>query len=120
RVPCLDFVLGPDQIATLPDVIARVQSGARVSETGWIDSEEYVFPRADPESTRGRVSAFITVMKGCDNVCSFCVVPHTRGREVSRPYAEIVGEISDLVGVGGREVTLSGQNVNSYAGACSF
>ena len=120
RVPYLDFVLGPDQIAALPEVVAKVQAGARVAETGWMDSEEYVFPRADPESSRGQVSAFVTVMKGCDNVCSFCVVPHTRGREVSRPYADVVAEIAGLAGVGVREVTLIGQNVNSYAGGCSF
>src|SRR4051812_37740320 len=90
RVPYLDFVLGPDQIASLPEVVNRVQGGERVLETGWIDSEEYVFPRADPETSRGHVSAFITVMKGCDNVCSFCVVPHTRGREMSRAYPDVV------------------------------
>ena len=120
RVPYLDFVVGPDQIGSLPEVVSKVYGGHRVVETGWMDSEEYVFPRADPESSRGQVSAFITVMKGCDNVCSFCVVPYTRGREVSRPYAEVVAEIASLVEVGVREVTLIGQNVNSYAGGCSF
>ena len=120
RVPYLDFVLGPDQLAQLPAVVAKASGGDRVVETGWMDSEEYVFPRADPEATRGQVSAFVTVMKGCDNVCSFCVVPYTRGREVSRAYADVVTEVAGLVAVGVREVTLIGQNVNSYAGGCTF
>jgi tRNA-2-methylthio-N6-dimethylallyladenosine synthase len=120
RVPYLDFVLGPDQVAQLPAVVAKASGGDRVVETGWMDSEEYVFPRADPEASRGQVSAFVTVMKGCDNVCSFCVVPYTRGREVSRAYADVVTEVASLVAVGVREVTLIGQNVNSYAGGCTF
>jgi tRNA-2-methylthio-N6-dimethylallyladenosine synthase len=115
RAPYVDFVLGPDQIARVADLAE--QGGI---ETGWVPSEEYVFPRADPESARGSATAFVTATKGCDNVCSFCVVPHTRGREVSRPYAEIVGEVASLVSVGVREVTLIGQNVNSYAGGCGF
>lgn len=120
RVPYLDFVLGPDRISELPEVVRRAESGHRVVETGWMDSEEYVFPRADAEAARGQVAAFVTVMKGCDNVCSFCVVPRTRGREVSRARADVVAEVASLVEVGVREVTLIGQNVNSYAGGCTF
>jgi tRNA-2-methylthio-N6-dimethylallyladenosine synthase len=119
RVPYLDFVFGPDNIAKLPSMVARAGS-ERFAETGWMPSEEYLFPRADPEAARGRATAFVTAMKGCDNVCSFCIVPHTRGREVSRPYPEVVAECAALAGVGVREVTLIGQNVNSYAGGCDF
>src|SRR5713101_3681569 len=115
RAPYVDFVLGPDQIARIAELAE--QGGV---ETGWVPSEEYVFPQADPEGARGKATAFVTATKGCDNVCSFCVVPHTRGREVSRPYGEIVREVAALAAVGVREVTLIGQNVNSYSGGCSF
>ncbi|HZI05780.1 MAG TPA: tRNA (N6-isopentenyl adenosine(37)-C2)-methylthiotransferase MiaB, partial [Archangium sp.] len=109
KVPYLDFVFGPDSIAKLPDIIGRVQGEReRVVETAWVDSEEYVFPRADPETSRGKVTEFVTVMKGCDNVCSFCVVPHTRGREVSRAFPDVLTEVADLARVGVREVTLIG------------
>ncbi len=120
RVPYVDFVFGPDNIGKLPDMLARAASRERFAETGWMDSEEYVFPRADPEAARGRTTAFVTAMKGCDNVCAFCIVPHTRGREVSRAYPDVVAECAALAAVGVREVTLVGQNVNSYAGGCSF
>jgi tRNA-2-methylthio-N6-dimethylallyladenosine synthase len=115
RAPFVDFVLGPDHLDEVP---ALADSGGL--RTDFVETEQYLFPRADPETNRGRATAFVTAMKGCDNVCSFCVVPYTRGREVSRPYAEIVGEIAALVSVGVREATLIGQNVNSYAGGCSF
>ena len=115
RAPFLDFVLGPDHLDKVPDLAER--GGV---ETDFLDTEQYLFPQADPESSRGRATAFVTAMKGCDNVCSFCVVPYTRGREVSRPYGEIVREIAALAAVGVREVTLIGQNVNSYAGGCTF
>src|SRR5436305_1563447 len=115
RAPFVDFILGPDHLDKVP---ALVEQGG--VETDFLDTHEYVFPQANPETSRGRATAFVTAMKGCDNVCSFCVVPYTRGREVSRAYAEIVSEISELVGVGVREVTLIGQNVNSYAGGCTF
>ena len=121
KVPYVDFVFGPDNIAKLPEILERVtQERERIVETAFVDSEEYVFPRADPETSRGKVTEFVTVMKGCDNVCSFCVVPHTRGREVSRAFPDVLTEVADLARVGVREVTLIGQNVNSYQGGISF
>jgi tRNA-2-methylthio-N6-dimethylallyladenosine synthase len=121
KVPYVDFVFGPDNIGKLPEIISRVeQERERVVETAFVDSEEYVFPRANPETSRGKVTEFVTVMKGCDNVCSFCVVPHTRGREVSRAFPDVLTEVADLARVGVREVTLIGQNVNSYKGGISF
>ena len=115
RAPFVDFVLGPDHL----DQVPRLAEQGGVA-TDFLDTEEYLFPQADPETSRGRATAFVTAMKGCDNVCSFCVVPYTRGREVSRPYPELVREVASLVAVGVREVTLIGQNVNSYAGGCTF
>jgi tRNA-2-methylthio-N6-dimethylallyladenosine synthase len=115
RAPFVDFVLGPDHLDKVPEL---AESGG--VETDFLDTQDYLFPQADPETSRGRATAFVTAMKGCDNVCSFCVVPYTRGREVSRPYAEVVREVASLCAVGVREVTLIGQNVNSYAGGCSF
>ncbi len=121
KVPYVDFVFGPDAIGKLPEIIARIESEkVRVVETAWVDSERYVFPQADPKTSVGKTTEFVTVMKGCDNVCSFCVVPHTRGREVSRPFTEVLQEVARLTTVGVREVTLVGQNVNSYLGGISF
>ncbi len=121
KVPYVDFVFGPDNIQKLPEILQRIEADrVRVVETAWVDSESYVFPQADPGTSRGKATEFITVMKGCDNVCSFCVVPHTRGREVSRPFGDVLKEASALTTVGVREVTLVGQNVNSYRGGVSF
>jgi tRNA-2-methylthio-N6-dimethylallyladenosine synthase len=121
KVPYVDFVFGPDNIGKLPEIISRVeQERERVVETAFVDSEEYVFPRASAETSRGKVTEFVTVMKGCDNVCSFCVVPHTRGREVSRAFPDVLTEVAELAQVGLREVTLIGQNVNSYKGGINF
>jgi tRNA-2-methylthio-N6-dimethylallyladenosine synthase len=119
KVPYVDFVFGPDNLTRLPELLERA-ARERFAETAWLDSAEYLFPRADAGAARGRATAFVTAMKGCDNACAFCIVPHTRGREVSRPAAEVVAEVADLARVGVREVTLIGQNVNSYRGGCSF
>ncbi len=120
KVPYVDFVFGPDNMARLPEMLARAGGQERFAETGWMEAEEYLFPRADPDAARGRATAFVTAMKGCDNVCAFCIVPHTRGREVSRPFTEVVAECAALAEVGVREVTLIGQNVNSYRGGATF
>lgn len=121
KVPYLDFVFGPDQVGKLPEIVARVEEeGVRLAETEWLDSSTYVFPQADPSFAAGRATAFVTAMKGCNNVCSFCIVPYTRGREVSRPVEEIVQEVRGLAEVGVREITLIGQNVNSYEGGVTF
>jgi tRNA-2-methylthio-N6-dimethylallyladenosine synthase len=120
KVPYVDFVFGPDNLARLPELVERAAGRERFAETGWLESEAYLFPRVDPDAARGKPTAFVTAMKGCDNVCAFCIVPHTRGREVSRPFGEVVAECADLASVGVRQVTLIGQNVNSYRGGCSF
>jgi tRNA-2-methylthio-N6-dimethylallyladenosine synthase len=120
RVPYVDFLFGPDHVGRLPELLERAGGRERFAETAWMDTEAYLFPRADPGAARGRATAFVTAMKGCDNVCAFCIVPHTRGREVSRPWGEVLAEVGELAAVGVREVTLIGQNVNSYRGGISF
>ncbi len=121
KVPYLDFVFGPDQVGNLPEILKRVEEeNVRLAETAWLDSSTYVFPRADAAFARGKVTAFVSAMKGCNNVCAFCVVPHTRGREVSRGVDDLLAEVRDLAGVGVKEITLIGQNVNSYDGGVTF
>lgn len=121
KVPYLDFVFGPDQVGRLPQIVRQVEEeGVRLAETQWLDSSTYVFPQADPAFAAGKATAFVTAMKGCNNVCSFCIVPYTRGREVSRPVDDLLQEVRGLAEVGVREITLIGQNVNSYDGGVSF
>lgn len=114
RMPQLDLVVGPDHIAALPALLAELELGTpALVRTGFdVDAPEFLSAR--PELGANRVSAFVTVMKGCDERCSFCIVPYTRGPERYRPAAEIVDEIARLVANGVREVTLLGQTVNSY------
>ena len=114
KVPYLDLVLGPDQIPQLADLVDGVRERQqRVAAVEFVKAKAYTFPPAQPPED-GRVTSFVTIMKGCNKVCSFCIVPFTRGREVSKPSAEVLAEIRMLVATGVREVTLLGQNVNSY------
>ncbi len=114
KVPYLDLVFGPDNIPQLPELLDRIRSSKeRVAETTFFKRKDYEFIEAQPRADV-RVSEFVTIMKGCDKVCTFCIVPFTRGREVSKPAELVVREIETLVAAGVREVTLLGQNVNSY------
>jgi len=117
RVPTADFTFGPDLLPRLPELLARFADGRRrFSVTDVIDVEDYAFLDADPAPSDVKVTALVTIQKGCDNHCAYCIVPHTRGREVSRPADQVVSEVERFVAHGAREVTLIGQNVNSYHG----
>lgn len=114
RIDHVDIVFGPDHIARLPDLVRRVrEERTRLNETLFLERSEYVFPMLTERSAH-HVSAFVTVMKGCDKFCAFCIVPFTRGREVSRPADDILAEVRTLATRGTKEVVLLGQTVNSY------
>ena len=114
RLPQIDLIVGPDNIAELPGLLAELEIGAPPRVRTEFDTDAPRFLRAAPEAGRARPSAFVTVMKGCNERCSFCIVPYTRGPERYRPSSEVVDEIGRLVEAGVREVTLLGQTVNSY------
>jgi tRNA-2-methylthio-N6-dimethylallyladenosine synthase len=114
KVPYLDLVFGPDHIGALPSLLERIRGGERrVAETKFYRREDFSFVEAEPRGDT-RVSEFVTIMKGCDKVCSYCIVPFTRGREVSKSPEMIRREVERLVAAGAKEITLLGQNVNSY------
>ena len=118
RSPAVDLVIGPQTYHRLPDVLARVRGGEKVIETDYAVEDKFEHlpqPRRAEVIKRG-VTAFLTVQEGCDKFCTFCVVPYTRGSEVSRPVAQIVAEAERLAEAGVREVTLLGQNVNAWHG----
>jgi tRNA-2-methylthio-N6-dimethylallyladenosine synthase len=118
RAPAVDLIFGPQSYHRLPGLLARAASGEPVVDTEFPADDKFdVLPAPTRAATRARgVSAFVTVQEGCDKFCTFCVVPYTRGAEVSRPVAKIVAEAERLAEAGVREVTLIGQNVNAYHG----
>lgn len=113
REKLVDLVVGPDAYRDIPNLLAQVDDGRKAVNV--LLSLEETYADISPVRTSGNgVSAFVSIMRGCDNMCSFCVVPFTRGRERSRPFESILREIEELREAGYREVTLLGQNVNSY------
>src|SRR4029077_15659516 len=117
RAPYVDLVFGPQTLHRLPDLIdARRSSGRPQVDIRFPEMEK--FDNLPPARVEGP-SAFVSIMEGCSKYCSFCVVPYTRGEEVSRPFEDVLTEIADLADRGVREVTLLGQNVNAYRGKCA-
>lgn len=123
RTPFVDLVFGTQAVGRLPDMVASVRDRRRrVVDVGMAEGPER-FDAPLPEGRSAEVTRFVTIMQGCDNYCTYCVVPYVRGREASREPEDILSEICGLVDCGVREVTLLGQNVNSYGikeGLCSF
>jgi tRNA-2-methylthio-N6-dimethylallyladenosine synthase len=114
RAPCVDIVFGPQTLHRLPDLLNEVRRARQpVIDISFPEIEKFDClppPRADGPT------AFVSIMEGCSKYCSFCVVPYTRGEEVSRPFDDILAEVAALAGQGVREVNLLGQNVNAYRG----
>lgn len=118
RAPAVDLVAGPQTYHRLGDIVARANLGEKVVETDFEIEEKFAqLPQATSEQVRARgVASFLTVQEGCDKFCTFCVVPYTRGAEVSRSVAQIREEARAMVAAGVREITLLGQNVNAWHG----
>jgi len=115
RAPFVDLVFGPQTLHRLPEMIAKVRAGApNVVDVSFPAIEKFdEIPQ--PKSTPA--TAFLSVMEGCSKACSYCIVPTTRGKEISRPFADVVAEARRLAELGAAEITLLGQNVNAYKGA---
>lgn len=114
-VPLLDFVFGTDAIDQLPDIVSKAVHGESVVSARFEHQKPY---HIETLIRNPGVSTFVNITKGCDNFCTFCVVPFTRGRERSRPLSQLIEDIQKLVSRGAKEVTLIGQNVNSYKSDC--
>jgi tRNA-2-methylthio-N6-dimethylallyladenosine synthase len=114
RAPYVDVVFGPQTLHRLPELIAkRRESGRSQVDISFPEIEKF---DALPPARVDGPTAFVSIMEGCSKYCSFCVVPYTRGAEISRPFDDVLVEIADLADQGVREVTLLGQNVNAYRG----
>ncbi|WP_375550578.1 tRNA (N6-isopentenyl adenosine(37)-C2)-methylthiotransferase MiaB [Rhodophyticola porphyridii] len=116
RQPMVDLVVGPQTYHRLPEMVDTLAKGGRALDTDFPEEDKFAHLPKTRKAPRGP-TAFLTVQEGCDKFCAFCVVPYTRGAEVSRPVERLLHEAQDLVERGVREITLLGQNVNAYHGA---
>src|SRR6476469_8379625 len=112
RSHLIDIVVGPQAYHRLPDMVAQASRGARPVDTDMPAAAKFDLL---PPRRRAAPSAFLTVQEGCDKFCTYCVVPYTRGAEISRPWTDIVSEAQALVEAGAREIVLLGQNVNAWS-----
>ena len=112
RAPYLDFVFGTDTIDQLPEIVHRVEHGER--HVVYAEFDKTMDYSTETKVMPGKAQAFVNIMKGCDKYCTYCIVPFTRGREKSRTIDEVVSDVARLVATGVREITLLGQNVNSF------
>ena len=115
RQPMVDLVVGPQSYHRLPAMEDAVRSGKKALDTDFPEDDKFDTLKTRARAKRGP-TAFLTVQEGCDKFCAFCVVPYTRGAEVSRPAARVIREAQELVEAGVKEITLLGQNVNAYHG----
>ena len=112
RAPAVGMVVGPQAYHRLPEMIAKAVRGERATDTDMPADAKFA---ALPARRKAGPSAFLTIQEGCDKFCTYCVVPYTRGAEISRPFAELLREAEVLVEAGAREITLLGQNVNAWS-----
>lgn len=118
RAPAVDLVFGPQSYHRLPELLATAKRDGKAIDTDFPAEDKFDFlKKPTHQAVRARgISAFVTIQEGCDKFCTFCVVPYTRGAEISRPVEKIVAEATHLAGAGVREITLIGQNVNAFHG----
>jgi len=114
RAPYVDVVFGPQTLHRLPDLLAKQRASGK-SQVDISFPEIEKFDHLPPARVQG-ASAFVSIMEGCSKYCSYCVVPYTRGEEVSRPFDDVLVEVAGLADQGVKEITLLGQNVNAYRG----
>jgi tRNA-2-methylthio-N6-dimethylallyladenosine synthase len=114
RLPFIDLAFGPQCIYDLPDMLKDIENSTKAVLNTEINNDFLIPLITAPLPEPNLVQAFVTIMQGCDNFCTFCVVPYVRGREVSRSPEDILAEINQIVDEGVKEITLLGQNVNSY------